>query len=603
VFLLPSLLLGVVLALLLGGKPSRLLEVPLRLGWAVWSALALQGLLFSGLSEHVPAGSSVSLHLASYGLLMAFAVANARIVSLIPLLAGMLLNAIVIAANGGRMPVSPEAWKAAGIDVGSHSNVRVGADRLGFLGDIFALPAGFPLANVFSVGDLLIGFGAIAFIVSVATGNSGERRLVPARLLRPLRAGAFRRLAAGKLISHLGDWLTLAALVGWIYEQTGSTGHVALLLLVRLAPPILGGGLAAALVDRLPKERLLVWIEVARGAAVAGALVSVLVESRPLALVAVALSGMLAAISAATVPALVPSLLDDEHLPAANAGLGIAQDCAMALGALTAGIILSMASAAVALAVDLGTFVVAATLYAGIRARPLRGGRSEEEGEEDAGLRAGLGYLIRSRVLLVVIGAFGVATIATGLTNATLPRLLEHLGLGAGGYGFGLAALALGLSVGQAFVGLARVGPDGGRWIGAGLMFMAGFFVALAFTVHAPTALLLLALIGLVDGSTDVLFDTIVQRQAEPRFYGRIFGFSAMFMTTTMMGAVAAAPLVNRLGAPREVLLAAGLALLGSSAIALVGTRGAPEAAQSSPGLDVAFMRTVSARRADSTGR
>jgi MFS family permease len=591
VFLLPSLLLGVVFALLLGGKPSRLLAIELRQSWTVWMAIALQGVMFTPLAEEIPPEFITPLHLGSYGLLVVFAVANARVLSLVPLLAGMVLNAIVIAANGGRMPVSLAAWEAAGFGEASEgANVRLGAERLGFLGDVFALPAGFPLANVFSVGDLLIGFGAIAFIISVATREGPERQLVPARLLRPLAVSSFRRLAAGKLVSHLGDWLTLAALVGWVYEETQSTAHVAVLLLVRLAPPILGGGLAAALVDRLQKERLLVWIELARGAAVAGALASVLVESRPLAFAAVAVSGMLAAISAATVPALVPSLLDDEHLPAANAGLGIAQDGAMALGALAAGIVLSASTAVIALAVDLGTFLVAATLYWGIRGRPLH---SEPPEEEDIGLRAGLRYLFRSRALLVVIGAFGAATIATGLTNATLPRLLEHLGLGAGGYGFGLAALALGLAAGQAFVGFASVGSGGGRWIGAGLMFMAAFFVALAFTVHAPTALLLLALIGLVDGATDVLFDTIVQREADPRFHGRVFGFSSVFMTTTMMGAVAAAPLVNRLGAPREVILVAGLALLAASLVALAGTRGRVELAA-----DVPF----SARRAESAG-
>lgn len=571
-FLLPSLILGLVFALLLGGKPSRLLDVKLRHGWAVWGAILAQAFLFTPLSREVPPDFFVPLHLASYGLLVIFAVVNVRVFSLVPLLLGMLLNAIVIAANGGRMPVSHEAWEAAGFGADSAgSNVRLGAERLGFLGDVFALPASFPLANVFSVGDLLIGFGAIAFIVSVATTEGGERQLVPARLVRPLAVGSFRRLAAGKLVSHLGDWLTLAALVGWVYEETQSTAHVAILLLVRLAPPILGGGLAATLVDRLQKERLLVSIELLRGVAVAGALASVLLESRPLAFSAVAVSGMLAAISAATVPALVPALLDDSQLPAANAGLGIAQDGAMAVGALAAGIVLSASTAVVALVVDFGTFLVAATLYWGIRARPQR--VESEEGVHDAGLRAGLRYLLRSRILLVVIGAFGMATIATGLTNATLPRLLEHLGLGSGGYGFGLAALALGLTAGQAFVGFASVGTGGGRWIGAGLMFMAAFFVALAYTVHAPTALLLLALIGLVDGATDVLFDTIVQREAEPRFHGRIFGFSSVFMTTTMMGAVAAAPIVNRLGPPREIILVAGLALLASSVAALLGTR------------------------------
>jgi hypothetical protein len=570
VFLLPSLLIGVVFALLLGGRPSRLLELDLRRRWAVPAALTLQALFLLPLGDRIPAVLDTPLHIASYGFLLLFAAANVRHLCLLPLLLGMALNALAIVANGGRMPVSPGAWEAAGLgESAQHSNVRLGAEHLGFLGDIFALPAALPLANVFSVGDLLIGFGMIALVVSVSMTGAGDRPLVPARLVRPLRVPSFRRLAAGKLVSHLGDWLTLAALVGWVYEATDSTGQVATLMLLRLVPPILGDGLAAALVDRLRKDRLLVWIELARGAAVAGALAAVVLDARPLAFAAVAVSGMLSALSAATTPALVPALLDDEQLPAANAGLGIAQDAAMALGALAAGIVLSASSAVIALAVDLGTFLVAAALFWGIRAQP----PELERGDPDAGLLGGLRYLVSRKVLLVVMCAFGAATVATGLTNATLPRFLDELGLGAGGYGFGLSALAWGLAAGQAAVGLARVGPGAGRWMGAGLAFMAAFIVLLALTEHAPTAILLLALVGVVDGVTDVLFDTVVQREADARFYGRVFGFSSAFMTTTMIGAVAVAPLVNRVAPPQDVILFGGLFLLASAAVALVGTR------------------------------
>jgi Na+/melibiose symporter-like transporter len=571
-FLLPSLILGVVLALLLGGRPSRLLQLELRRTWAVPGSLAIQLALGSPLGMEIPPEFTSLCHVASYGLLFFFAAANAKTLALLPLFAGMALNGVAILANGGKMPVSLDAAHAAKIHPGLHSNVRLGGDHFTFLGDVFALPSGFPLANVFSVGDILIAMGMVALIVTVSTSDGSERALVPGRILQPLRNSSFRRLVAGKLVSHLGDWLTLAALVGWVYAATESTAQVALLMLVRLAPPILGGGLAAMLVDRMRKDRLLVAVEMARGAAVAGALAAVLAESRPLAFAAVAISGALAAVSAATVPSLVPSLLDDEHLPAANAGLGIAQDGAMAIGALGAGVALNASHTEVALAIDLVTFAVAATLYRGIVIRPMHHG--EEEPSSSGGLLDGLRYLVRRRLLLVVVGSFGAATLATGLTNATLPRFLDdYLGLGAGGYGFGLSALAWGLAAGQALVGFARVGPTAGRWIGAGLLFMAALFVGLAYTEHAPTAILLLGLIGFLDGTTDVLFQTIVQRETDPRYYGRIFALAAAFMTTTMMGAVAAAPLVNRIALPREVILVAGASMLLASVIAVLGTR------------------------------
>ena len=247
----------------------------------------------------------------------------------------------------------------------------------------------------------------------------------------------------------------------------------------------------------------------------------------------------------------------------------------MALGALLAGIALSASDAAVALAFDLVTFVLAATLYWGVRAcvRPTAPS-SRDERRARGSIIAGIRYLLARRILLVVVGAFGAATVATGLTNATLPRFLDtQLGMGPGAYGFGLAALAGGLAAGEAVVGFARVGESAGRWIGAALLFMCGLFATLAYTEHGPTVLLLLAFIGFLDGTTDVLFDTIVQREADPSYYGRVFGLASAFFTTTMMGAVAAAPLVNRVAPPETVILVAATGLFVAGIVALAGTR------------------------------
>src|SRR5256884_7294889 len=86
-------------------------------------------------------------------------------------------------------------------------------------------------------------------------------RLIPERLRRPLRSPSFRALALGKSISYLGDWLMVAVLVGWVYESTSSVAQVATLMAIRLLPPIVGGGLAASLVDPLPRRPVLPWSE------------------------------------------------------------------------------------------------------------------------------------------------------------------------------------------------------------------------------------------------------------------------------------------------------------------------------------------------------
>ena len=82
--------------------------------------------------------------------------------------AGALSNLVAISANGGFMPADPGALALAGFGgPGDHTNSIVLADpAVRFLTDIYALPAAVPMANVFSVGDVLIGVGIVIVIVA-----------------------------------------------------------------------------------------------------------------------------------------------------------------------------------------------------------------------------------------------------------------------------------------------------------------------------------------------------------------------------------------------------------------------------------------------------
>ena len=96
------------------------------------------------------------------------------------MLIGGASNLIAICANGGYMPVSPGALQAMGrLPREGYTNSRlVDGVVLGPLTDLFAMPAWLPVANVFSVGDVLIGVGAAIAIVrrcTAAARSSGER--------------------------------------------------------------------------------------------------------------------------------------------------------------------------------------------------------------------------------------------------------------------------------------------------------------------------------------------------------------------------------------------------------------------------------------------
>jgi hypothetical protein len=98
-------------------------------------------------------------------------------------LAGGLLNAVAIAANGGVMPLDPDVAAAAANHAapGEFINSAPVEDaRLGFLGDVFATPDGLPLQNVFSLGDVVIVVGLLILVHAAChTQNAASSRARP----------------------------------------------------------------------------------------------------------------------------------------------------------------------------------------------------------------------------------------------------------------------------------------------------------------------------------------------------------------------------------------------------------------------------------------
>jgi MFS family permease len=400
---------------------------------------------------------------------------------------------------------------------------------------------------------------------------------MPERLRRPLRSPSFRRLAIGKSISYLGDWLMVAVLVGWVYQSTSSVGQVALLMAVRLVPPIVGGSLAASIVDRLPRQRVLVWSEIASAATIGGALVGVMTGSRPAVFALVGLCGLVSMISTIAGNALIPMVVDHEELPAANGIHAVGQEAAMALGAVAGGLTLALGGAPAGLAANLASYGIAVVLFIRIRVDEVE----VVAGRKRSGLVDGLHYVLAHRALTVVVGGFALATLATGLVNATLPKFTSGLGLGASGYGWALAALACGMIAGEALTGAIaeRIEP---RWLAAGLAGMGLLFFAFAWAGSAVIALGFLAAFGVANGFTEVVMMTAIHQQAEATHQGRVFGVGSTLWRTTMLGAVALAPVVDAVASPAEAITVAAVVLFVGAVLVQLTLRPSPRLATAS---------------------
>ena len=167
VFILYAVLGGLAIGFLTGGSTGRLGE--LRFAWAPLIALgmAVQVLLFS-----TPLGDALgpfapAAYIASNLAVLAAVWRNIAIPGLPMVLVGGACNLLAIVANGGYMPVGPDALAALGrLPSEGYSNSRlVDGVVFGPLTDLFAMPSWIPMANIFSIGDVLIGLGIAATIV------------------------------------------------------------------------------------------------------------------------------------------------------------------------------------------------------------------------------------------------------------------------------------------------------------------------------------------------------------------------------------------------------------------------------------------------------
>ena len=93
---------------------------------------------------------------------------------------GAASNLAAIIANGGYMPASIAAMEALGkVPKTVYSNSAVVPEpALAPLTDIFALPSWLPWANIFSIGDVLIGLGVVLVIV-LAMRRPGSLQTAP----------------------------------------------------------------------------------------------------------------------------------------------------------------------------------------------------------------------------------------------------------------------------------------------------------------------------------------------------------------------------------------------------------------------------------------
>ena len=398
-----------------------------------------------------------------------------------------------------------------------------------------------------------------------------------------LASPGYRRLWAARTVSQWGDIAQFTAVALLVFHLTGSGVGVSGVVIAEIVPVLLLAPLAGPVVDRLSRVRVMISADLAR-AVLAGVLA---VWHGDVAVVYVIAFGL----SAGSVffnPAagsLLPALVKDDELVAANSGIWSAAVLSQVLLAPLAGLLVETAGYGWAFGANAASFAVSALILAGLRAS--EAARPVPSANIWGQAREAFGVVGRDRLLRALAVAQALAALSAGATSALLVVLAaRRLHTSGGGYGLLLGAIAVGAFTGPLLLGRLR-----GQARRAPVIVFAAFgvrdLVDLVLASVTALAAALAALVGYGIGTStgNVAFSTVIQSHVPDRLRGRVFSafdliWQSMRLASLLLGGLladtAGIRAVDYLGGALLVAAAlTGLTLAGSAATPAANQDGA----------------------------
>lgn len=394
-----------------------------------------------------------------------------------------------------------------------------------------------------------------------------------------LRVPSFRTFWLGFAFSGIGDAMTKTALVWYVFARTGSGVDVGLLLLAYAGPVTVGGLVAGHLLDRFDRRKVMLLDSLMRAAVVASVPIAAAVGGLTLAHVylVAGLYGFLFMISLAGSPTIIPSLVSDEQLNAANSLETLAFTLQGVAGPAIAGVLIAGIGAPYVLVVDAVSYLAFAAALATVKLDNDKSEVAPNDNETAYRLRDAVTLLLRSPMLLATTLMFMSFNAGGGFLQVWLPEQAKTLDSthGAQLYGALFALMAAGETVGALSAARFATNRPEGRLICAA-QTLAGLSLAFALVATSVwTTAAALFFCGFFSAPMTAWAQTLRMRIIPPPLRGRSFALLRTLMQASAPAFSAIGGAVFALVGPRALLASAvGLAavpgLLGSRVRELV---------------------------------
>ena len=402
------------------------------------------------------------------------------------------------------------------------------------------------------------------------------------------------------LISMMGNWVLLAALPFYIYELTGSAMATAGVFMAFMLPGIFLGSIAGVFVDRWSKLTTMLIVNLLQIGVVLVLTFAQTVEMAWVVYLVLVLEASIAQFFGPAENSLLPRLVDEKDLVAANSLNSMNDNIARLIAPAVGGLVLAAYGFTSVVLIDALTYLVAAGLILVVwltyseqseatNANEAKHGTPVTLGEKVkevvAEWRAGF-QLVRSKPILsntfVVIA---IALLADAIITGILVIFLqEDLGMGSTEFGYTMTARGIGGLLGAVLLGQLGERFDSRHILSGSLVLLSVTIFVAVLWVRSLTGLMLVMVIGGMPAvGMFVAVQTIFQTNAPEAYLGRVFGLFQTVLTLLMFFGYLFGGLLGEAFPPSPIMLTGAViyilaALLGIGLMLRPGSVEPPQA-------------------------